>query len=334
MRISRLSTKPDKRIFISWVKHTTRSASFAQAFGAECHFIDAGFSLGLLKYFARGWRTLRLIWSRRPAVVICMNPPYFLGLLAWVYCLFHEAQFVLDSHTAAFDSGKWTWMGPLHSFIIRRAVCTTVTNWDLAEQVERQGGRAVVLSDIPYRMPEGSFQVEGDFSVCFVCNYAEDEPVLEVFAAAQELPDVRFYVSGDTKKASPEMLAKRPENVTLTGYLSNEEYAGMLRGVSAMLVLTTRDFTMQRGGSEAITVGKPLITSDWPVLHEIFSQGTVHVKNEAAAIKEGIKEVRQNRERYEQEILAMRGRREENWKRVEHELSELLAWCLAKEYGR
>ena len=212
MRISRLSTKPDKRIFISWVKHTTRSASFAQAFGAECHFIDSGFSLGLLKYFPRGWRTLRLMWSRQPAAVICMNPPYFLGLLAWVYCLFHEAQFVLDSHTAAFDSDNWSWMGPLHRFIIRRAVCTTVTNRDLAEQVERQGGRAVVLSDIPYRMPEGSFQVEGDFSVCFVCNYAEDEPVLEVFAAAQELPDVHFYVSGDTRKAQIRWPSLRRKN--------------------------------------------------------------------------------------------------------------------------
>jgi len=325
MIFKRIATNPDKKVFISWVKHSTRSASFAQVFDAECHFIHSGASLGLLKYLPRGLQTLRLLFNRRPLTVICMNPPYFVGLLAWFYCLFYDARFILDSHTAAFDSGKWTWMGPLHRFIIRRAVCTIVTNEPLAEQVRSRGGRAVVLSDIPYRMPDGDYPVDAEcFSVCFVCSYSDDEPVLEVFEAARQLPYVRFYISGNVKKASPEMLAARPENVTLVGYLSNEEYAGMLRGVSAMLVLTTNDFTMQRGGSEAITVGKPLITSDWPVLREIFSKGTVHVRNSAESIKAGVEEVISDRERLQREILEMRERRDRNWKAVETELRELL----------
>ena len=98
----------------------------------------------------------------------------------------------------------------------------------------------------------------------------------------------------------------------------------LIRGVSAMLVLTTRDFTMQRGGSEAITVGKPLITSDWPVLREIFSQGTVHVANTAASIQGGVKKVIEDRSRYEREIVEMRDQRKMMWTRVEDELKELL----------
>jgi glycosyltransferase involved in cell wall biosynthesis len=325
MSIMRLTASKEKKLFISWVRHTTRSASFAQAFGADSHFIHSGKSLGLLKYLPRGLQTWRLLVSDRPGTVLCMNPPYFLGLLAWFYCTIFDARFILDSHTAAFDSAKWTWMWPLHRFLIRRAVCTTVTNRSLADRVIAAGGRAVILSDIPYKMPEGEYPVDRDrFTVCFVCNYAPDEPVREVFEAAALLPDVHFYVSGNLKNAAPEVLQVKPDNVTLTGYLSNEQYAGMIRGVSAMLVLTTRDFTMQRGGSEAITVGKPLITSDWPVLREIFSQGTVHVANTAASIQGGVKKVIEDRSRYEREIVEMRDQRKMMWTRVEDELKELL----------
>jgi glycosyltransferase involved in cell wall biosynthesis len=113
--------------------------------------------------------------------------------------------------------------------------------------------------------------------------------------------------------------------VTFTGYLSNEAYAGLLRGVSAILVLTTRDFTMQRGGSEAVTVGKPLITSDWPVLREIFCLGTVHVNNTAVGIQAGIEEVRRNYDRYMSEIGELKEVRERRWQAAKRELEGLLA---------
>ncbi|GMU92319.1 MAG: hypothetical protein AMXMBFR4_13770 [Candidatus Hydrogenedentota bacterium] len=321
-----LPTCTGTRVFISWVRHTTRSASFARGIGAESFFIDVGSSLGPLKYVPRALRTLRILVSLRPAAVFCMNPPYFLGLAAWWYCLVFRACFVLDSHTAAFDQPEWVRIEPLHRFLVRRAACSTVTNVELAKRVESMGGRAVVVSDIPYEMPGGTYEVEPDrFTVCFCCTYANDEPILEVFEAARTLPDIRVYVTGNDKKATDEIRRAKPENVTLTGYLSDEAYAGLLRGVSAILVLTTRDFTMQRGGSEAVTVGKPLITSDWPVLREIFSRGTVHVDNTANGIQAGIEEVRRNYDRYINEIAELKRIRQQRWQTAKQELESFLA---------
>jgi glycosyltransferase involved in cell wall biosynthesis len=320
-----IPTNPDRRLFISWVKYTTRSASFAKAIGAEAHFLNQAEGWGPLKYVPRKIAMLWLLLTRRPKVVLCMNPPYFVGALAWFYCLFFDARFTLDSHSAAFDSRKWTWMMPLHSFLVKRAAASTVTNPELARRVEAMGGTAVVLSDIPYTMPAGDYPVAADkFTLCFVCNYAEDEPIFEVFDAARALPDVHIYVTGNEKKATDEMRAVKPDNATLTGYLSNEEYAGLLRQVDALLVLTTRDHTMQRGGSEAVTVGKPLITSDWPILREIFSAGTVHVDNTADGIRRGIEAVQANPQQYAQEILQLRERREARWAEVRAKLEALL----------
>lgn len=320
-----LPTHADGRLFVSWVKHTTRSASFAQAIGARAIFCAQGASWGPLKYVPRALITLGRLLRDRPAAVFCMNPPYFVGLLAWGYTCFFRARFVLDSHSAAFDSAKWTWMAPLHAFLVKRAACSTVTNPELARRVEAMGGTAVVLSDIPYAMPEGAFPVTPDrFNLCFVCDYASDEPVVEVFEAVAGMPGVHLYVTGNDKKAAPEMLAAKPGNVTLTGYLSNEDYAALLHSVDALLVLTTRDHTMQRGGSEAVTVGKPLITSDWPILREIFHRGAAHVDNSAAGIRAGIEAVQAEAGAYREGILALRAEREGRWAEVRARLEALL----------
>ncbi len=41
---------------------------------------------------------------------------------------------------------------------------------------------------------------------------------------------------------------------------------------------------MQRGAYEAMAVGKPLVTSDWPILRSNFNKGTVHANNNAGDI--------------------------------------------------
>jgi glycosyltransferase involved in cell wall biosynthesis len=315
--MARLATLPHRVLFLSWVGHSTRSASLAQALGAECHFIAVGRRLGWLKYLPRAWRSWRLLAARRPALVLCMNPPYFLPLVAWCYGRFFHARFALDSHTAAFDQRRWIWMKSLHAFLVRRAALAIVTNDALASRVEAWGGRAAVVSDIPYTMPEGRYPLPADaFTVVFICTYAADEPLAEVCQAARELPDVRFYVTGNAAKASPALVAARPANLTFTGFLSQSEYAGLLRGASAVMALTTRDFTMQRGGSEAVSAGKPLITSNWPVLRRIFHKGALHVDNRAASIVSAVAALRADYGRYLREIAELAADRQATWQQV------------------
>jgi len=312
--MARLATQPHRVLFLSWVSHSTRSASLAQALGVECHFVAGGRRLGWLKYAPRAWQSWRLLAARRPALVFCMNPPYFLPLLAWVYSRCFRARFALDSHTAAFDQRRWIWMRPLHAWLVRRAALTIVTNDALGRRVEAMGGRTVIVSDIPYAMPEGRYPLPADvFAVVFICTYAADEPLAEVCQAARELPDVRFYVTGNSAKAAPALVAARPANLEFTGFLSQAEYAGLLRSASAVMALTTRDFTMQRGGSEAVSAGKPLITSDWPVLRRIFHKGALHVDNRAAAIAGAVAALRADYARYQREIVELAAERQTGW---------------------
>jgi glycosyltransferase involved in cell wall biosynthesis len=77
----------------------------------------------------------------------------------------------------------------------------------------------------------------------------------------------------------------------LTGFLSTAAYGGLLASADAVMTLTTLDHTMMRGAYEAIYQGTPVIVSDWPILREFFSDGSLHVPNSAAAIAEAARTV-------------------------------------------
>jgi glycosyltransferase involved in cell wall biosynthesis len=220
----------------------------------------------------------------------------------------------MDSHTGTFDRWCWLLLSPLHAFLARRAIWTATTNAELAARVKKMGAVGVIVEDIPFDLPRRTYPVDSAFPMAVVCSFYVDEPVLEVLEAARQLPDVRFYITGNPKKASAQIHRFRPENVTFTGWLCNDDYAGLLHSVSAVLVLTTSDFTMQRGGSEAITVGKPLITSDFPVLRRIFYKGTVHADNSPTGIKEAIELLRRDYPKFAREIVELREERQVRWK--------------------
>jgi glycosyltransferase involved in cell wall biosynthesis len=120
------------------------------------------------------------------------------------------------------------------------------------------------------------------------------------------------------------VLQTKPDNVTFTGFLPDQDYLELLRGADAIMALTSEDFTLQLGGMEAVAVGKPLITSDWSFLREHFDRGTVHVANTPQSIRQGIVEVQENLERLSAEILDLRSAHREEWEAKSKQLHELV----------
>jgi hypothetical protein len=88
---------------------------------------------------------------------------------------------------------------------------------------------------------------------------------------------------------------------------------GLLRAVDAVMVLTTRDHTLQLAGWEAIAVGTPLSTSDWPYLHELFSTAAVYVAPTAESIRDGVVEVMGRLPDLKHEALEVRRQQRARW---------------------
>jgi hypothetical protein len=76
---------------------------------------------------------------------------------------------------------------------------------------------------------------------------------------------------------------------------------------------------------EAISVGKPIITSDLSFLRSHLCKGTIHVPNTPDGLNVGISKVQQNHSLLSQEILKLRHIQEEEWKTGFQKLYKLLA---------
>lgn len=301
-------------IFITWYPYCRRSDAIAEQLGARSHLVHSlRFKVPALapaKYLLQGLRTTWILLRDRPSGVLVAAPPVVAPLATWLGSLVLRYRFVIDAHSGVFHDARWTWALPLQRFLARRALATVVTNERMAETVRSWGARAVMVQDIalPLRPDGEAFRCPGTHLV-YVCTYSADEPVDAVVEAARRLPEVTFSFTGDPAYAPKGFRERLPANVRLTGFIPDAEYLSLLRGADLIVVLTRQDDTMQRGAYEAMALEKPLITSGWRLLREVFAKGTIHVDNSSAAIVQAVERIRQDPQRYSREMAELKHQR-------------------------
>jgi glycosyltransferase involved in cell wall biosynthesis len=306
-----------------------RSAALARELGiADARFITAGPGRGLLSAVARYPRqlasTIGALVRARPRAIIVQHPPSPVVWSVALYAALTGARYVIDAHSDAFQRARWLRPLWLTRFIVRRAVAVLVTDPFWARTVEVWGGRPIVNQDVPTTfIRDDAYPVGDGFSVAVVNTWAADEPIGAIVAAAAELPDVTFHITGraDDRVTA---LGALPANVRFTDFLPESAYYALLEAASAVMCLTTRDHTMQRGACEALSLGRPIITSEWPLLRGYFDRGTVHVGATPDAIRAGIGRLRDDYDRHLAAVLDLREVRRREWTERRATLIDLL----------
>jgi glycosyltransferase involved in cell wall biosynthesis len=304
-------------VFIAWFPQSRRSEMFSRTLGGNLHCI---YYLGRsrtwivpIKYFLQALRTLQILLDERPAVVHVQNPPFVASLIVYLYSKAFHSKYVIDHHSAAF-SNVWDWALAIQKKLARTAKVKIVTNQYWADIIQGWEAQTLIMGDAFLDLPPGSdYQVSNEFNIVFICTFSEDEPLKEAIDAVSEMDNVHLYITGDATNVAPEWKNNIPRNITLTGFLPDEEYIGLLRSVDSVMVLTTRDHTLQMGGCEAVAVNQPLITSNWPYLQKYFNRGTIYVDNTPAGIREGIKLMIKDRPKLREGIYQLKIEGREEW---------------------
>jgi hypothetical protein len=247
-------------------------------------------------------------------VVFVQSPPSFATWTAALYAAMARAALVIDAHSDAFERGIWTRPRWLNALVMRRAAATIVTGPHWADRVASTGGRAIVIPAVPTPLVVGDPPPMSGFNVAVVTTWASDEPLQAVFDAARLCPDATFQVTGHPRGADGE-LARKQANVHLTGFLDEATYNALLAHADVVMCLTTRDHTMQNGAAEALYLGTPIITSDWAVLRDYFSRGTIHVDNSPSDIAAAVRRMMEEGPAYRSEVRALRDEMGERWRR-------------------
>jgi len=322
--------------FIAWTRFDHRSQLLAKNLGATMHFVFHGQQGKLFqlpcRYFTQGLHTWRILIHEHPDIIFVQNPPIFSVLVAFLYSKLHKARYVIDSHTAAFLSPIWRRTLGLQCALSRQALATIVHNESQEEIVKIWGCNYHVLSDPLKGYPKGTlFPLAKGFNIAVISTFSEDEPLEVVFESAGLLTDVAFYITGDSKRIPSSLLAKKPANCQLTGFLPYDQYVGLLKGVDVIMDLTTRDHTLLCGAFEAVSLGKPLITSNWKILRNHFPIGTIHIPNTAEGVCEGIRQAQLELSTLQRDILILKEKLLVEWDQKFAKLLQLLSESRDKE---
>jgi glycosyltransferase involved in cell wall biosynthesis len=260
----------------------------AGAVGAALHELHCGGGR-LRRYWVLLRRTVRLVLRSRADVIFFQNPSIVLAVtvIAMKSLRLTRAAMVGDFHNAGvFPPIGKSWV----PWLVKRCDLVIVSNTNLEARVTAMGGRCLALPDPLPDLPTGNGGRcrGGRFQVLMVCSWADDEPVAEVLRAAEILrtmaPGVRVAITGLPALAQRGWTARVPENVELTGYLSEEEFVRRLQCSDVIMDLTTREDCMVCGAYEAVSTGVPLIVSANEPTMRYFYKGSLFTDNSATDI--------------------------------------------------
>jgi len=286
------------------------------------------------KYARGAARTIAALRRTRPRLVFCQNPSLVLTLLLVFLRPFFGFRLCVDAHNAGLfpREGRSSVLMAVSRYVQRRANLTLVINEALADHVRANGGRAFALPDkIPTILPSERRVLRGAHNILFICTYSKDEPYKEVFAAARLIDAaICIYVTGNFTRSGIRQ-EDLPPNVILTGFLSEPEYAAMLRSVDATVDLTTREDCLVCGAYETLALAKPMILSDTRALRSYFSRGAVYVLGTAQSIADGITEAIRTKTTLEIEAAELSALRAREWEEKRTALLEILGLIDAGE---
>lgn len=299
----------DKIIWIDWV-YDGRSQNLADRFGVRYFPLGyfskrPGLFFVFLRYFLASINMIFLLASRNPKIIIMTGSPPFPHFIVYLLSKIKNIKYVIDTHSGYFDDKKFDIFPKLRKKIMADAFFHIVTNDAHKNIVEENNGTAYILGVLL----EDSNNIKGhnfekNKNFVWVSGYHYDEPLDIVFDVAKAVPDVNIYITGNIQKA-PKLFREKCElfeNVILTGFMPEEKYISYIKGSTAVIALTTRDNTMQRGAYEALSYNIPIITSNWNLLKGSFFKGAIHINNTAIELRSAIRSICDNLDNFRKDI--------------------------------
>ena len=316
---------PPSILWIAWENHT-RNRSLSAELHAHLVQLDYRHQNSPARYTHSICKTIALLWHWRGKVVIAQNPSIILSLLCIILRPLLRYRLVVDAHNAGVfpKEGQSLWLQKIADIIIRGTAYTIVTNQGMAKIIEEKNGRPIVLPDpLPtLHIPLSSKPLP--HSVIFICSWAADEPFLEVFKAAEQLPELNFYVTGNSKGREQQFGRALPANIKLTGYLPELDYLQLLCSCDIVLDLTTRDHCLVCGAYEAVSCKKPFVLSNNQATQDYFRLGSTYCDNTAPSIASCLRKVYLDKDIYRKEVETLHSLLKKEWLQSLHKAQRLL----------
>ncbi|RMJ06130.1 hypothetical protein DOQ08_00815 [Marinobacter litoralis] len=282
----------EKNIWLSW-EHQRRNRSLSKCLGFELFELVSDKGM-LARYCELAIKTTVLLLRVKPDNVVCQNPSIVLVTLCIILRAFLKYTLIIDCHNSGLYPKEGAYRILNYVFIKVNAIAdiVIVSNENLKEKFKSYFEVILVIPDpLPDRdsyytagsrhiIDANHWNLDGDVKFLFICSWAQDEPYNEVIEAFADhrLSGVSCYITGSPGHSLKG--TRIPKNISLTGFISDEDYFDLLCKCDAVLVLTNRDDCLTCGAYEALAVGKTGILSDSEMMRSTFGEGYLYSKPE------------------------------------------------------
>lgn len=279
-------------IWVTW-EVQPRNRSMSKLLGADLNELIINKSRWI-KYPILVLRTVFLLINNRTKVIFVQNPSIVLAYVSSVLKYVLGFKLIVDAHNAGIYplEGKSKILNYITRKICVRADIVIVTNVALSNQVREWGGQPFIMPDpLPdYGSIKALYGEEKVKNFLLICTWADDEPYLEIINAAKTLQGIaNLRITGNyKKKLTSSQIEDLPKNITLLGFVSEEDYINELSCADFTIDLTTRENCLVCGAYESIAMGVPGIISDTLVNRDTFSLGFVYSKNDSQSIQDSM----------------------------------------------
>lgn len=286
-------------IFVTWMQFHGRSEGIARKLGIAAWFSGGGGGPEPIRDVRRWSQTLRVLRTQQPDAVIVMQPAV---ITLWCVLIYanrrrrHGAAVKVagDLHSGVFNE-PGNRLAKNHTLrLLKRHGLAIVTNETHARLARAKQCPVQVLHNLievahldatPFENSVLASVADRPF-VLVPLAYAHDEPLADLLAAAGATPDLCWVFTG---RAPRKIVATAPANVSFPGHVSNDDFFRACSQAAVVVAMTTEEDTMQNAAYEALSYGRPLVTSDTAVLSEYYAGAAAIVAPRAAEIADGVR---------------------------------------------
>jgi len=283
----------NKSMIISWGNYIRRSSSISELTGLNELQFQSRFKKIILKpidYFLAFIRSLYSVVKFRnktELIVLVLPPNFLLYLVPFISITARKnTKIYADCHNSTFAK-KWRKM-PFFEFFLQKCDLIIVHNEDFRTKIYNTYSfkNLQVIPDppsIPNQMNLNDLKRLKDDYFVLPASFASDEPIDELIYYLksnrfQELGS-RIYITGPSHKLDKSIIKviDQINNVSLTGFLSNNEYEILLKHSTGVLCLTKHESIQLCAINEAIGFGSVPIFSATNTLTKMYENVGVRV---------------------------------------------------------
>jgi hypothetical protein len=285
-------------LLVAWAPFSPTLVEVGSLVGGRVVFLNVLFGKKLaapLRYGFLALRTLSLLGSERPRVVLAQNPPIFLPLLLVLAKPFNKFRLIVDHHAVwSMKTLRQPFLSQgiavLEGFVSKKVDANMSPNNNWTRELRARGATdPFTYHDfIPQpTIPKGqrqssewsSFPLPPHRFLVIAAHGGHPQELLEEeVAAIRGLDGYLLVITGKREKLARRIASMNPpNNVLYPGYLDDAHYEALKRNADVALSLSTELNTVPHAIHEYLAYGIPTIVLRDPLLRSLFDGAIVEI---------------------------------------------------------